>query len=370
VETEGAIIWEYGGKWSVETIELDPPRTGEVLVRLVASGMCHSDEHLRSGDLPGPLPQVGGHEGAGVVEAVGPEVTLVAPGDHVVFSFVPACGRCPSCASGHSNLCDLGAILLQGRQLDGTIRHRARGRELFALCCLGTFARHTVVNQSSCVKVPDHVPLDRVCLLGCGVTTGWGSSVHAAGVQPGHDVAVIGVGGIGVGALQGARLAGAARIFAVDPLESKRAAALRFGATHAFATVEEAFGPVNEITWGRMCDRVVCAAGLGRGDLMPAILRLAGKRGRVVVTNLHRADERSIDISMVDLTLMEKQVVGSLFGSANPRVDIPTLVGLYESGQLDLDGMVTTTYSLDQINECTEDMLEGRNIRGVMLLDR
>jgi NDMA-dependent alcohol dehydrogenase len=293
---------------------------------------------------------------------------VVAPDDHVVFSFIPACGQCPSCATGHSNLCDLGAVLMQGRQLDGTYRHHARGRDISALCCLGTFARHTVVNQASCVKVPDQFPLDRICLLGCGVTTGWGSAVHAAGVGPGHDVAVIGIGGIGTGALQGARLAGAERIFAIDPLESKRCRAAHFGATHGFASVEEAFEPIREITRGRMCDRVICAAAVGRGDQMAAIMSLAAKRGRVVVTNLHLYREESIRISMIDLTLMEKQVVGSLYGSSNPRADIPKLLDLYAEGQLNLDDMVTTTYELTDINRCTQDMLEGRNIRGVITL--
>ena len=141
MQTEAAIVWEYGADYSVEPIELDPPGTGEVLVRMAASGMCHSDDHLRTGDLPGALPQVAGHEGAGVVEEVGPGVTLVQPGDHVVFSFIPACGVCPSCATGHSNLCDLGAMLMQGTQLDGTRRHHARDQDIYTLCCLGTFSR-------------------------------------------------------------------------------------------------------------------------------------------------------------------------------------------------------------------------------------
>ena len=369
METEGAIVWEYGADYSVETIELDPPRAGEVQVRVVASGMCHSDDHLRTGDLPGALPQVSGHEGAGVVEEVGSGVTTVAPGDHVVFSFIPACGQCPSCATGHSNLCDLGAILMQGQQLDGTKRHHARGRDLFTLCCLGTFSKRTVVNQASCVKVPDYIPLDRACLLGCGVTTGWGSAVHAADIRPGQNVAVIGAGGIGSSAIQGARLSGAERIFAIDPVEFKRDQAMKFGATHAFADVHDAFGPIQEVTWGRMCDRVVCAMDIGRGDLIAPIMQLTAKRGRVVATNIHLYSEDSVKISMIDLTLMEKQLVGSLYGSANPRFDIPKLIELYEQGQLNLDDMVTATYKLGDINECYRDMLAGKNIRGVLLYD-
>ncbi len=197
METEAAILWGQAGL-EVETIELDPPKADEVLVRIAASGMCHSDEHLRTGDLGGIYPIIGGHEGAGIVEEVGPGVDGLKPGDHVVFGFVPACGKCPSCAQGRSNLCDVGAMLMMGTQIDGTYRHHAAdGSDLGTMVCLGTFAKHTVVNQASCVKILDHYPLDKACLIGCGVTTGWGSSVYAAEVSPGDDVVVIGIGGIG-----------------------------------------------------------------------------------------------------------------------------------------------------------------------------
>src|ERR1700683_1101508 len=247
METQAAILWGIGEDWKVETIRLDPPKADEVLVRIVASGMCHSDEHLRTGDLGGIYPIIGGHEGAGVVEEVGPGVEDLEPGDHVVFGFVPACGKCPSCARGHSNLCDVGALLMMGAQIDGTHRHHASdGTDLGTMVCLGTFAKHTVVNKASCVKILDHYPLDKACLVGCGVTTGWGSSVYAAEVRPGDDVVVIGVGGIGASAIQGARLAGAERIFAIDPVELKRTLAPTFGATHTASSVKDAFGIVQQ----------------------------------------------------------------------------------------------------------------------------
>ncbi|MGP0030044.1 MAG: NDMA-dependent alcohol dehydrogenase [Acidimicrobiales bacterium] len=367
MQTEAAILWEQKTDWSVEPIELDPPKAGEVLVKLAASGMCHSDEHVVTGDLPGSLPVIGGHEGAGTVEAVGPGVTALAPGDHVVFGFVPACGRCPSCATGHSNLCDEGAALMQGRQLDGTYRHHARGRDLSTMVCLGTFGKHTVVNQASCIKIAEDLPLDKACLVGCGVTTGWGSSVYAAGVRPGENVAVIGVGGIGASAIQGARLAGAERIFAIDTVELKRALAPRFGATHTAPSIEDAFGLIQQETWGRMCDKVICAMGVGSGALMGSILNLTAKGGRVVVTNIHPAAESSVSMSLLDLTIMEKQIVGSIFGSANMRSDIPKLLELYRQGQLDLDGMITATYKLGDINQGYQDMRDGKNIRGVLV---
>lgn len=366
MKTEAAILWEPGGEWSVEEIELDPPKAGEVLVEMVASGMCHSDDHARTGDLPAITPLIGGHEGAGIVIEVGEGVTSVAPGDHVVFSFVPACGRCPSCADGHSNLCDNGAALLVGAQLDGTSRHHAKGQDIWTMVCLGTFGRHTVVNEMSCVKIEDDIPLELACLVGCGVTTGWGSSVYAAEVKPGDNVAVIGVGGIGAAAVQGARLAGARNIIAIDPVEFKREQALKFGATHTANSIGEAHELISEITWGRMCDKVICCVGVGDGEQISSIMMLAAKRGRVVVTNIHPASEGEISISLCDLTLMEKQLVGTIFGSANPQSDIPRLMHLYRSGQLDLAGMVTREYALEDINEGFKDMLAGNNIRGVI----
>ena len=235
MKTKAAILWETNTPWSVEEIELDPPKAGEVLVKIAASGMCHSDEHLVTGDLPFALPIIGGHEGAGVVQEVGEGVSWLTPGDHVVFGFIPSCGRCASCSTGHQNLCDLGALMGLGKQVtDGTARHHAQGKDLGLMCLLGTFAHHTVVNEASCIKIDKDVPLDRACLLGCGVVTGWGSAVYAAEVKPGDTVAVVGVGGIGANAIQGAKLAGAKRIIAIDPIEFKREKAMEFGATHTF----------------------------------------------------------------------------------------------------------------------------------------
>lgn len=367
METEAAILWGRNEDWSVETIELDAPREGEVLLEYAASGMCHSDEHLRTGDLGGVYPIIGGHEGAGVVLDVGPGVTRVKPGDHVVTGFVPACGYCPSCARGMSNLCDNGAALMVGMQIDGTSRHHARGHDLAVMVCLGTFARHGVANQMSCIKVPEDIPLDLACLIGCGVTTGWGSSVYAADVKPGDRVAVIGVGGIGAAAIQGARLAGADMIFAIDPVQLKRELAPGFGATHTFPSIAEATESIREVTWGRMCDKVICAMGVGKGELMASIMGIVAKRGRCVVTNMHPSAESTVSVSLTDLTLMEKQIVGTIFGSANINFDIPHLLQLYRLGHLDLDSMVTSRYQLKDINAGYQDMRDGKNIRGVIV---
>ncbi|MCU1393831.1 MAG: putative zinc-containing alcohol dehydrogenase [Ilumatobacteraceae bacterium] len=370
MKTKAAILWEQNTPWSVEEIELDPPKAGEVLVKIAASGLCHSDEHLVTGDLPFPPPIIGGHEGAGVVMEVGAGVSWLAPGDHVVFGFIPACGKCPSCSTGHSNLCDMGAKLGGPGQIsDGTSRHHARGQDLSTMCLLGTFAHHTVVNEASCIKIDTDVPLDRACLLGCGVVTGWGSSVYAAEVGPGDTVAVVGAGGIGSNAIQGARLAGAKRIIAIDPIEFKREKAMEFGATHTAASMAEALPLIQELTFGTMANKVIMTMGVGSGAVLGEALALTAKRGRVVVTNIHPAMEYSASLSLLDMTLMEKQVVGSLFGSGNPRSDIPKLIGLYRNGQLDLDGLVTKTYDLDGINDGYQAMRDGTAIRSVLTYD-
>ena len=265
MQSRAAILWEVGSDWSVEDIELDEPKAGEVRVELVASGLCHSDEHLVTGDMVLPVeiaelvqvdqfPVIGGHEGAGVIVEVGPGVTSLEAGDHVVLSFVPACGRCPSCARGRQHLCDLGAFLLAGRQVtDFTARHHAKdGRDLALMCCAGTFAPNTVVAESSCVKIDDWIPLDRAALVGCGVTTGWGSAVYAARVEAGDTVVVVGVGGVGMNAVQGAAMAGARHVVAVDPIGWKTELAVStFGATHAAASLPEAQALVGDLTWER-----------------------------------------------------------------------------------------------------------------------
>jgi S-(hydroxymethyl)glutathione dehydrogenase/alcohol dehydrogenase len=367
VETLAAVLWERHGQWSVEPIELDPPGPQEVLVELHASGMCHSDEHIVTGDMPFRLPCVGGHEGAGVVLETGSQVTSVEPGDHVVFSFMPACGRCPSCSTGHQSLCDLGGKLYSGRQIaDGTFRHHAKGQDLSTACLIGSFAHHTVANEASVVKIDPSVPLDRACLLGCGFVTGWGSAVYAADIRPGDTVAVAGIGGLGSAALQGARLAGARVIIAIDPAVEKKDQALKLGATHVASSWDEAPAIVKEATWNRGVDRFISTMGVGEGPLIGKALAMLAKRGRLVVTNIHPMAETSVNVSMMDLTLSEKQIVGTLYGSANPRADIPKLLELASSGQVDLDAVVSNTYPLEAINDGYADMRTGRFLRGVL----
>jgi S-(hydroxymethyl)glutathione dehydrogenase/alcohol dehydrogenase len=289
----------------------------------------------------------------------------------VVFGFVPACGRCPMCVTGHSNMCDNAAAFPTGLQIgDGTARHHTLdGKDLGLMCLLGTFAEHTVVHESSCVKIEKGWPLDKACLLGCGVVTGWGSAVYAADVQPGEYVAVVGIGGIGANALQGARMAGARAIAAIDPVEFKRDMAKRFGATHTYSSIDEAMEQLGDSTWGRGFDVVIMTMGVGDGAELGKAFWLGSKRARIVVTNIHPTSEQSIQVPGAMLTLFEKRIIGSLFGSANIRKDIPRLMELYTQGQYNLDDLVTRTYTLDQVNEGYDAMRAGENIRGVIVFD-
>ena len=287
-------------------------------------------------------------------------------GDHVVLGFIPACGKCPSCAKGQSNLCDFGAFLLAGRQIsDFTARHHAaNGEDLGTMCLLGTFGEHTVVNEASCIKIENDIPLDKAALVGCGVTTGWGSATYAADVQPGETVVVVGAGGIGVNAIQGAAMAGARHVVAVDPVEFKREQAMVFGATHTASSIEEATALVGEITWGANADKAIITVGVGDGNLIAPVMGLTSKGGRVVHTSVAPMESNDVQLNLFDLTLQQKQLVGSIFGSANPRYDIPRLLRLYQEGKLKLDELITREYDLADINQGYADMNDGNNVRG------
>jgi S-(hydroxymethyl)glutathione dehydrogenase/alcohol dehydrogenase len=379
MQTRAAILWEPNTEWSVEDIELDAPKAGEVKVKLAASGLCHSDEHLLTGDMVldpevaammglEQFPVIGGHEGAGEVVEVGPGVTNLKEGDHVALGFIPSCGRCPSCARGWQHLCDLGAFLLAGRQVsDMTARHHSKdGRDLGLMCCLGTFGPVTVVNEASCIKLDDDIPLDRAALVGCGVTTGWGAATNAADVQPGETVVVIGLGGVGMNALQGASMAGARHVVGVDPVEWKREQAPTFGATHTAASIDEATALVGEITWGANADKAILTTGVAEGALIAPMMGLVAKGGRAVVTAVAPISQNEVQLNLFDLTLQRKELVGCIFGNANPRRDIPRLLRLYKEGKLKLDELVTNTYTLDDINQGYQAMRDGRNVRGVI----
>jgi S-(hydroxymethyl)glutathione dehydrogenase/alcohol dehydrogenase len=369
MRTTAAIIRQTGSPWELVDLELDEPRAGEVRIKFAVSGMCHSDEHLRTGDAPSRLPIVGGHEGAGVVEAVGPGVTRVRPGDHVVCSFIPACGTCRYCSSGRQNLCDQGAQMVTGMLADGTFRfHDDSGEDLGGFCMLGTFSQRAVVSQASCVRIDDDIPFEVAALTGCGVPTGWGSSVYAAGVRPGDTVVVLGIGGVGSNAVQGALHAGAKHIVAVDPVAFKREKARDFGATHTFADAGAAHEAVVELTRGQLADHAICTVGVLTAEVVSQAAAIVGKGGQVTVTSVGRSTDTQVQLAANGMLVgYQRRIQGHVFGMCNPLHDIPRLLNLYRAGRLKLDELITRKYRLEEINRGYQDLEDGKLIRGIVV---
>ncbi|WP_240760004.1 NDMA-dependent alcohol dehydrogenase [Phytoactinopolyspora endophytica] len=364
--TRAAVCRAPGQPWEITELELDPPKANEVRIKFHAAGMCHSDDHIQKGDAPMRMPVVGGHEGAGVIDAVGEGVTRVAAGDHVVCSFIPACGKCRYCSTGRQNLCDEGKNAATGQFADGTFRFHQNGEDFGGLCVLGTFSQYAVVSEYSVIPIPEHIPFDVASLVGCGVPTGWGSAVHAAGVRAGQTVVIFGSGGVGSNAVQGAALAGAQRVIVVDPVEFKRDMAKVFGATHTFATAKEATEFVVESTWGELADHAIITVGILNDEVIHDAISVVGKTGQVTITAVGNG---WIDENPGMLIGFQRRVQGAIFGACNPLYDVPRLLSLYTSGHLKLDELITRRYRLDEVNQGYQDMLDGKNIRGVIEIE-
>ncbi len=382
MKTRAAVCSGQHEPWKVEEIEVDPPRAREVQVKMAYAGMCRSDEHLRSGDISAPpellqlfgissmFPVVGGHEGAGVVEAVGPEVSMVAPGDHVAAAFIPACGTCFWCASGRQNLCDLGIHTLGGPMIsDGSWRYHLGEQPLNRMTQLGTFSEVMVCHEASLVKIDPEASLRAAALISCGISTGFGAVVNRAKVAPGETVVVVGCGGVGSGALQGARLAGARHVVAVDPLPFKTERAMAIGASHRAASMDEASLLVPGLTAGRMADVVILTPALLTGDLIAPATRLASKDGRIVVTSIAPFNQNDVTLNLFNLAMFNQAILGTVFGSTSPRVQIPNLLRLYENGQLYIDELISREYPIDAVQAGYDDLDAGINIRGVVAFD-
>jgi NDMA-dependent alcohol dehydrogenase len=369
--------------WKTEEIDIDPPGPREVQVQMAFSGMCHSDEHLRTGDISAPpevlqmigvssmFPVVGGHEGAGVVTAVGENVTQVALGDQVAVAFIPSCGTCHWCASGRQNLCDLGMATLAGPMIsDGTYRYHLGEENLNRMAQLGTFADTVVCHENSLVKIGPGDSLKAAALISCGISTGFGSAVDRAKVRPGETVIVVGCGGVGSGAIQGARLAGARNIVAIDPVPFKLDKAKGIGATHAAASMADAVFMIPEITQGRMADVVILTPGVLTGDLVAPACQLASKDGRIVCTAIAPFSQMDVQLNVFNLAMYNQSLLGTVFGSQSPRVQVPNLLALYASGQLEIDELITQEYTIDQVQNGYDDLAAGVNIRGVVTFER
>ncbi|MCV7151534.1 NDMA-dependent alcohol dehydrogenase [Mycobacterium pyrenivorans] len=373
-----------GNDWEIHQVDLRDPSENEVLVRMRVAGICHSDDHFATGDaVPPPemaemmvaaglaapdyFPMIGGHEGAGVVEAVGSGVTALRPGDHVGMSFIAACGKCRWCVTGQSFICDVGADLFaKDEGADGVPQRRLGNEALTAMTQLGTFSEYVVTSENALIKLDPSIPFHAAALVSCGVTTGWGSATESAGTEPGDTVVVIGTGGVGMNAVQGARAVGAQHVIAVDPSLFKRDLAPKFGATHTSESAEAAIELVGALTAGVMADRVIVTMGVVRTDIIPVALMLTRKGGTCVVTGMTPVTELSVPMSLADLVVSHKQLKGVLYGGLNPRTSMPRLLSMYQSGTLMLDELVTRRYRLENINDAIDDLRTSRNIRGVI----
>lgn len=361
---KAAVLYEYNAPLVVEDVELDGPKMGEVLVQTGAGGICRSDWHFMTGEARTVLPGVLGHEGAGVVKEVGEGVSSVKPGDHVILSFVPNCGRCHFCTNGRPNLCDLHAAT-PGTMFDGTTRLHKGDQPLSHFGKVACFAEYTVVPETGCIPVPEAVPLDRAALIGCCVTTGVGAAIFNAKVEPGSTVAVVGCGGVGLNVVQGARLLNASKIIAVDIREGQLEFAMKFGATHAVnASHQDAVARVKEITGGLGADYTFEV--YGSAETVETAYAMASKGGTVVVVGIAPIGEKPV-INPISLVRDEKVLKGSYYGSARCHVDMPKIVDLYLSGRLDLDALITRRYKLEDINQAYDDLVQGGIGRGVIV---
>lgn len=366
MKTLAAVVVEAGKPIEIEELTLSKPGPHEVLIQYQYGGLCHSDVHIAIGDTIARLPMVLGHEGAGIIQEVGPGVTRVKPGDHVICSFTPSCGRCKYCSTGRQSVCDMNAAMLEGH-LEGPRWPISGPRGQYgAMCTLGTFSQYNVINEYSVVKVDDDIPLDKAVLVGCGVPTGWGSAVYAADTKPGDIVVIFGIGGIGVNAVQGAKHAGAEHIIVVDPLQNKRDKAIELGATMAFDNADDAKAAVDDLTNGQGAESAIITTDLITAEQVSAGLSMVGRCGILVLTALNRIDEITVKVPSTEMSYFRKTIKGSLFGDCNPTYDIPKLVRMYADGKLKLDELITKEYSLEQVNEGYDDLLAGKNIRGII----
>lgn len=369
MKTKAALLYGVGQKWQVEEIELGEPVDGEVLVKMAASGLCHSDDHLITGDIPVPhYPILGGHEGSGVVVKVGAGVTRVKEGDHVLISLA-ACGACEPCRTGHQTMCDLSKAYVTGQAIaDGTYRVKNKdGKDVAVFCLEGTFAPYATVSQFSVVKIDDDIPLDVAALIGCCVTAGWGAAMRVANVQNGDIVVIAGFGGLGVSAFLACQAAGVAAVIVIDPLENKRELALEWGASQAYATFEEAFEPLAHMTNGAMAHKVILTMGRMEGRLIEPARQLLRKLGTMAVVGLGAQDDHEVTLNLQSLTGMSQDIRGSQMGGASPQQDAQMYVNLYKAGKLPLEKLITRRYRLEEINEGYQDMRDGKNIRGVII---
>jgi len=367
MEALAAVLHAARQPLRLEPVDISSPGRGEVLVRMHAAGVCRSDLHVMTGENPMPSPIILGHEGAGIVVATGRDVTSVERGDHVIPIWRLSCGTCSYCRSGRPALCDVGTEMrFRGTMPDGTTRFRtSSGEEIRHYAGVSTFSQLSVIPENAVLKIPKSVPLELAALIGCGVITGMGAVRHAACVTPGASVAVFGVGGIGLNIVQGARLAGAARIIAIDPILHKLELARRLGATDTVLSSDgDPVEVVRDLTNGEGVDYTFEA--FGSSDLVAQAYEATRKGGTCTVVGITGPGTKA-PIDLHSLVYAEKTLRGSLYGSARPREELAELIEQLQRGELELECLLTRTYPLGRINEAFEDLQAGRLARGMIL---
>jgi NDMA-dependent alcohol dehydrogenase len=356
---KAAVCYELGKPLVVEEIDIDPPKKGEVKVKIAATAVCHSDIHFFKGELPGEPPFVGGHESAGYVDEIGEGVTGFKKGDPVLLSLLISCGKCKFCRSGRSHLCDTVFPLDKETRM-----HNKKGQDLAMLIKTASFAEYTIVDQSQLVKLPADMPLDSACLLACGAITGFGAVVNRARVEPMSSCVIVGVGGVGLNSVQGAAISGAYPIIAVDVSDKKLQAAKTFGATHTINSSKvDAVKKIQEMTGGG-ADYVFVTVGITA--VMEQSLDMTCAGGTLVLVGLAKYTDMA-KFSPVTITRFEKTIMGSFMGSTQLHLEIPKLVALYQAGIFKLDELITKRYPLEQINEAIDTVVKGEALRNVIV---
>ena len=357
-----AVVANKLNEYAVVSVDLDPPKMGEVLVKMKATGVCHSDLSVVNGTIPSPFPVVLGHEGAGIVDQVGEGVTNVKPGDHVVISFIPHCGHCYYCDHQEPFLCS--GAKQDGNLFDGTTRVSKDGQRIFVMSFVGIMAEYAVVPAACVVAIDKSFDFKAAALVGCGVTTGVGAAIRTAEVKPGSTVAVFGCGGVGLNVIQGARIAGAKQIIACDLSAEKMEMAKAFGATHTVDPAGDFVKQIQGMTGGIGADYAFDV--VGHSKVIEQCIKATRKNGVAVLVGVGRMDDR-FSVNAAILPFTAKTIKGCMYGSANFKADFPMYLDLYKAGKLDLDRLITKTYSLDDAPAAFEDMEKGRNARGVIV---
>ena len=365
MKTRAAVLFETGQPFAIETLELEPPRAREVLVRVQAAGVCHSDWHLATGDTKHPLPVVPGHEGSGVVEAVGSEVSAVKPGDFVALNWAPYCGSCFYCTHGRPALCESYVEpIWKGLQMDGSTRWTLRGKPVHHYCALSCFSEYAVVPEASCVKLEGSIDPRIAALIGCAVTTGVGAAVNTVALPAGASVAVFGAGGVGSCIVLGAKAAGAGTVLVGDRAPEKAALAQALGADEVLEAGAGVPAQIRQLTGGRGADYVFEA--VGRPEVQEQALRCARPGGTVVLVGLSPMGSAT-NLPGAVITRRELTVTGSYYGTCEPRRDFVRFAEWHRSGKLPLEKLITRTYKLEEINAAYADLLAGKLARGVVV---